>query len=160
MAKLLLLLALCALSALVATAGRPARNPFQVIGRVYCDTCRAGFETSKTTYIAGAKVRIECAERKTQKLVYSQEGTTDSTGTYKINVNEDHGDETCDAMLVSSPHPLCRLVSAGRDRARVILTGFNGIASNTRFANSMGFTMEQPMSGCTELLRQYQEYED
>jgi hypothetical protein len=52
MARVLLLLALCVLPALV-RAARPARNPFVVQGSVYCDTCLAGFETSKTTNIAG-----------------------------------------------------------------------------------------------------------
>ena len=52
MARMLLLLALCVLPALV-RAARPARNPFVVQGSVYCDTCLAGFETSKTTNIAG-----------------------------------------------------------------------------------------------------------
>jgi hypothetical protein len=52
MARVLFLLALCVLPALV-RAARPARNPFVVQGSVYCDTCLAGFETSKTTNIAG-----------------------------------------------------------------------------------------------------------
>lgn len=111
-------------------------------------------------FVAGAKVRVECKDRKTMDLLYSKEGTTDSTGTYKIYVNEDHEDQLCDAMLVSSPQSDCKSPSAGRDRARVILTRYNGIASDNRFANAMGFMKEEPMSGCTELLRQYQEYED
>ncbi|EEF48468.1 pollen-specific protein C13 [Ricinus communis] len=159
MARAILLLALCVLPALVAAA-RPARNPFEVEGRVYCDTCRAGFETSKTTYVAGAKVRVECKDRKTMELVYSKEGTTDSTGTYRIHVDEDHQDQLCDAMLVSSPQHDCMKPSSGRDRARVILTNNNGIVSNKRYANSIGFMKEDAMSGCFELLRQYQEYED
>ncbi|CAK7347104.1 unnamed protein product [Dovyalis caffra] len=159
MARVFLLLALCVLPALV-SAARPGRAPFAVEGLVYCDTCLAGFETSKTTYIAGAKVRLECMDRKTQVLVYSKEETTDSTGKYTINVDEDHKDQICDCMLVSSPWKNCRAPSAGRDRARVILTNYNGLVSTTRYANSMGFMAAQPMSGCTELLRTYQEYED
>ncbi|KAF9682548.1 hypothetical protein SADUNF_Sadunf05G0120400 [Salix dunnii] len=159
MARVFLLLALCVLPAL-ARAARPGRNPFVVQGSVYCDTCLAGFETSKTTYIAGAKVRLECRDRKTQDLVYSKEGTTDSTGKYSITVDEDHKDQICDCMLVSSPRKDCQSPSAGRDRARVILTNNNGLVSTTRYANSMGFMAAQPMSGCTELLRLYQEYED
>ncbi|KDP32694.1 hypothetical protein JCGZ_11986 [Jatropha curcas] len=159
MARLVLLLALCVLPAIV-SAARPARNPFEVEGRVYCDTCRAGFETPKTTYIAGAKVRLECKDRKSMELVYSKEGTTDSTGTYKIYVDDDHADQLCDAVLVSSPKKDCRSPSSGRDRARVILTSYNGIASNKRFANAIGFEKDDIESGCTELLRQYQEYED
>lgn len=52
MVRLFLVLGLCVLPALV-SAARPARNPLMVQGRVYCDNCRAGFETSKTTYIPG-----------------------------------------------------------------------------------------------------------
>lgn len=52
MARTLLLIALCVLPALV-SAVRPNTKPFSVEGRVYCDTCQAGFETPATTYIAG-----------------------------------------------------------------------------------------------------------
>ncbi|KAJ4701295.1 Pollen-specific protein [Melia azedarach] len=107
MARTLLLIALCILPALV-SASRPTRNPFVVQGRVYCDTCRAGFETPATTYIAGAKVKVECKDRKTAELLYSKEGKTDSTGTYKIFVTEDHEDQFCDAILVSSPQTDCK----------------------------------------------------
>lgn len=37
----------------IATAVAAERPSFIVQGRVYCDTCRAGFETSVTTYLAG-----------------------------------------------------------------------------------------------------------
>lgn len=56
-ARVGLLLVLCVLPALVA-AIRPQKNPFSVEGRVYCDTCRAGFETSATTYIPGTLSRL------------------------------------------------------------------------------------------------------
>lgn len=52
MSKAITLVALCFLPALVMSA-RPNRNPFVVRGRVYCDTCLAGFETSASTFIAG-----------------------------------------------------------------------------------------------------------
>ncbi|MBL1828604.1 hypothetical protein ELE35_30125, partial [Klebsiella pneumoniae] len=77
MGRLMLLVALCVLPALV-SAGRPVSQPFVLQGRVYCDTCRAGFETSATTYIAGAKVRVECKDRNSMQLLYSIEGITDS----------------------------------------------------------------------------------
>lgn len=104
---------------------------------------------------------MECRDRKdTEKLLYSTEGTTDSTGTYRILVKEDHKDQLCDAMLVSSPQSDCASADPGRDRARVILTRYNGIESDNRFANSMGFMMDQPMSDCNMLLQQYQEFDD
>lgn len=46
------LVVLCVVPAMVA-AIRPNKNPFCVKGRVYCDPCRAGFETPATAYIAG-----------------------------------------------------------------------------------------------------------
>ncbi|PSS17411.1 Protein DOWNSTREAM OF FLC like [Actinidia chinensis var. chinensis] len=160
MARLMLVMALCVLPALV-IATRPVANPLILEGQVYCDTCRAGFETSATTPIAGAKVRVECKDRKTEELLYTIDSTTDSTGKYKIVVREDHGDQLCDCNLVSSPQSDCATVDPGRDRARVILTRNNGMASNNRFANAMGFMRDQPMSGCHQLLQQYQqEYED
>ncbi|KAK7844098.1 protein DOWNSTREAM OF FLC [Quercus suber] len=159
MAKMFMLFVLCVLPAL-AIGSRPMSNPFNVQGRVYCDTCRAGFETSATTYIPGAKVRVECKNKSTMELVYSKEATTDSTGTYNIEVDEDHQDQLCDAMLVSSPQSDCATVSPGRDRARVILTGLNGIASQKRFANAMGFMKEKALSGCAQVLKQYQEYDE
>ncbi|GKB21790.1 pollen-specific protein C13 [Tanacetum coccineum] len=52
MAKLVLLLALCVVALpMLISASRPMSRPFRLTGRVYCDTCRAGFETSATTYI-------------------------------------------------------------------------------------------------------------
>ncbi|EEB93390.1 hypothetical protein MPER_07958 [Moniliophthora perniciosa FA553] len=159
MARLSVLLALCCLLPAIAFAARPARNPLTVTGKVYCDTCRAGFETPASTYIAGAKVKVECKDRTSMKLLYSQEATTDSTGTYKLFVSEDHQDQLCDAMLLSSPQPNCQKPAAGRDRARVILTRYNGIVSDTRYANNMGFEMDQPLAGCTQVLQQYQDFD-
>lgn len=45
--------ALCALPALISARRHHVEKPFILEGRVYCDTCRAGFETSATTYIPG-----------------------------------------------------------------------------------------------------------
>ena len=52
MAKILLLIALCVLPALV-SATRMVKNPLMVQGHVYCDRCRAGFETPKARSMAG-----------------------------------------------------------------------------------------------------------
>ncbi|KAJ8762689.1 hypothetical protein K2173_011169 [Erythroxylum novogranatense] len=155
----LLLIALCVLPAIV-TAGRPFKNPLKVRGSVYCDACRAGFETSKATGIAGAKVKAECRAKKSMELVFSKEATTDSKGSYTFDVDEDHEDQICDVLLVSSPLEGCSKPSLGRDRARVILTRQNGIASDDRYANAMGFMKDQPEAECTEILKQYQEFEN
>ncbi|KAK4800636.1 hypothetical protein SAY86_021123 [Trapa natans] len=57
MAKLALLCALFVLPA-IAVATRPTRSPLVVRGKVYCDPCRAGFETSASTFIAGNAVTL------------------------------------------------------------------------------------------------------
>lgn len=108
----------------------------------------------------GAKVRVECKDKNSMEVHFSKEATTDVTGTYQMLINEDHGDHLCDAMLVSSPRPDCARFSSGRERSRVILTSNNGIASNARFVNAMGFEADEPMSGCTQLLKQYLEYNE
>ncbi|CAN7008738.1 hypothetical protein IGI04_011099 [Brassica rapa subsp. trilocularis] len=159
MSKAILLVALCFLPALAMSA-RPNKNPFVVRGRVYCDTCLAGFETSASTFIPGAVVRLECKDRRTMELTYRHEARTDSTGSYRILVSEDHEDQFCDTMLVSSSQLRCSNVSPGHDRARVTLTRFNGIASDERFANNLGFLRDAASPGCAEIMKQYQETED
>ncbi|MBA0624167.1 hypothetical protein Godav_009564 [Gossypium davidsonii] len=159
MAKLLLFIALFVVPCLV-SATRMVKDPLVVQGQVYCDHCRAGFETPKTRNMAGAKVKVVCSNRKTGDVVYEKEGHTDSTGQYKIAVSEDHLDEICDAVLVKSSQPECAEMSPGRERARVVLTNFNGISSNTRFANAMGFMANKAEAGCAEVMKVYQEEDD
>lgn len=110
--------------------------------------------------MAGARVRIECRDKDSLNIKYSIEGITDSTGTYKILVSDDHEEQICDAVLVSSPDPECAVPNRGRDRARVILTRSNGMASDLRFANNMGFLKAQPLAGCTQLLKLYLETDE
>ncbi|GAB2224275.1 hypothetical protein Droror1_Dr00005027 [Drosera rotundifolia] len=141
-------------------AARPAADPYSVEGRVYCDTCQAGFETSATTYIEGAKVRVDCTDRHTQELLYTAEGTTDSTGQFKILIREDQGDRVCDTILINSPQNDCKLADPGRDRSRVILNSNNGMISRRRFANSLGFVKDQPLAACAQVLQQYQLTDD
>ncbi|XP_073117406.1 pollen-specific protein C13 [Elaeis guineensis] len=133
---------------------------FVVQGRVFCDTCRAGFETPKSTYIAGAKVRLECRSRTTGAKTCSFDGVTDRSGTYNILVADEHEHETCEAVLVSSPVKGCAKTLEGRERARVFLTNNNGIASTKRFANSLGFQRDIALAGCAQLLKMYQQYEN
>lgn len=94
------------------------------------------------------------------ELLYSKEGKTDSTGSYEISVNEDHEDQVCDALLVSSSQSDCATIAPGRERTRVILTKNNGLASDNRFANAMGFTRKEPAAGCADVLKQYQEFDN
>ncbi|CAA7057756.1 unnamed protein product [Microthlaspi erraticum] len=159
MSKAVLVVVLCFLPVL-AMAIRPNKNPFVVRGRVYCDTCLAGFETPASTYIPGAVVRLECKDRRTMELKYTHDAKTDSTGSYKILVSEDHEDQFCDTILVSSSQLRCSNVSPGHDRARVTLTRFNGIASDERFANNLAFLRDAELPGCSEIMKQYQETDD
>lgn len=103
---------------------------------------------------------MQCKDRFSNDVVYTKRAWTDSTGCYTIHVDEDHADQVCDAKLVSSPQHDCKEATPGRDQARVILTGYNGIASNDRFANAIGFMTQEVASGCADILRQYQEFDD
>ncbi|CAN8246852.1 unnamed protein product [Cochlearia groenlandica] len=155
----LLVVALCFLPVL-SMAARPNKNPFVVRGRVYCDTCLAGFETPASSYISGAVVRLECKDRRTMELTYTHDAKTDKKGSYKILVSEDHEDQFCDTVLISSSQLRCSNVSPGHGRARVSLTRFNGIASDDRFANNMGFLRDAALPGCAEIMKLYQETEN
>nr|GMD54985.1 protein DOWNSTREAM OF FLC-like [Ipomoea batatas] len=154
MATLVAFFALCSLSAAIATA-HFMDTPFLVKGKVYCDTCNCGFETTATRYIPGSTVQIECRNRGTNALAYTIEGVTNSEGEYSILVESERGGDFCDVVLKQSSDPLCDVPSQGRDRARVILTRNNGITSDVRFANSMGFDTAQPLPSCPQVLQQY-----
>ncbi|KAL0378478.1 UNVERIFIED_CONTAM: protein DOWNSTREAM OF FLC [Sesamum radiatum] len=156
--NLLVLFAVCVLPAIV--SAHFVRDPFHVTGSVYCDTCRCGYETDATTYMAGATVRIECRNKDTAQLTYTKEAVTDSTGRYSVLVETDRGDDFCDAVLVKSADPECSTPNEGRDRARVILTRNNGMISNKRFANAMGFLKNTPLANCPMILQKYQEPEE
>ncbi|KAG2623813.1 hypothetical protein PVAP13_3KG081516 [Panicum virgatum] len=79
-----LLLAATAVAAVaVAGAGKPG---FVVTGRVYCDNCRAGFETNVSHNIQGATVSMECRHFETQKLHDKAEATTDAGGWYRMDI--------------------------------------------------------------------------
>ncbi|CAH1427809.1 unnamed protein product [Lactuca virosa] len=153
MAKLLALFALCLLPVLSSSIA--TGNTFSLKGRVYCDTCRCGFETSATKYLAGAKVRVECRDRNSMNLRYTMDAVTDATGTYHIEVGTDHGDQKCECTLVGSPDPGCGKPNIGRHRATVILTSNNGMNYGARYANAMGFLKDTALAGCPQLIKSY-----
>ncbi|XP_057783766.1 major pollen allergen Lol p 11-like [Salvia miltiorrhiza] len=155
---LLLLLAACVVPAIV--TARFVSESFHVQGSVYCDTCRCGYETDATEYMAGATVRIECRSKDSDKITYSTEAVTDHSGRYAVDVATDCGDDVCDAILVKSANPECATPNAGRDRARVILTRNNGMTSNIRYANNMGFLKKTALPNCAQILQKYQETEE
>ncbi|XP_078448490.1 pollen-specific protein C13-like [Wolffia australiana] len=146
------------LAAVCAAVWLPAAEAqsFVVEGRVYCDTCRAGFETTATTYLTGARVRLECKHQDSQELVHTVEGETDETGTYHLSVADDHEDEICEVVLVKSPASECAEIKEGRERAPILLAHNSGLATNVRLANSLGFLREEPLSSCGTILAQYQ----
>ncbi|XP_051117922.1 pollen allergen Sal k 5.0101-like [Andrographis paniculata] len=159
MAKIVFVLfALCVAPSIV-TAKSKEDSPLLLKGRVYCDTCRCGYETSASTPLPRAVVGVECRSRKSSEVTFRKEVVTDSTGHYQIFVHGDRGDDMCDALLVKSSDPECSTPNAGRDRARVILTRNNGMNSNTRFANAMGFLKNTALDSCQQILQQYQETE-
>lgn len=109
--------------------------------------------------LLGATVRIECRDRDSLRLVYSVGGVTDSTGTYSILVEDDHEDEICECVLVHSPLANCKIADKGRNRVNIILTRFNGVLNDNRFANSMGFLIDQRLPECGQVLQKYPGYE-
>ena len=63
----MMMLAMVLSTAVIVSGGRPVvSHPYVLQGRVYCDTCRAGFETSATTYIPSMSslfISIYCRSR-------------------------------------------------------------------------------------------------
>ncbi|KAJ4819805.1 Pollen Ole e 1 allergen and extensin family protein [Rhynchospora pubera] len=161
MAKLTLL-AFMALCTFASVALVNAVNQFNVEGRVYCDTCRAGFETNVTEPIgAGAKVRIECKKYNTVgPILYSVDGITDNAGKYKIVAQGDHEDQTCEVVLVESPRPDCKEINKALNHAPIGLFKDNGIASNDRYPNALGFVKDKPLDVCGAIMKYYETEEE
>ncbi|KAF9589142.1 hypothetical protein IFM89_019458 [Coptis chinensis] len=154
MAKLVALIAsLCFLSLLGAAY---CHDKIQVHGQVYCDTCRTLFETSASEYINGAKVKLECRDRvNSANVTFTVESVCGASGAYKFEVEGDHEDEICEVVLVNSPRNDCNEIIAGLDRARVLVSKNNGITSNVRFANPLGFVKKIPLPFCPQILKSY-----
>ncbi|CAN6439529.1 unnamed protein product [Victoria cruziana] len=127
---------------------------FIVTGRVYCDTCRAGFETNLTSYMAGAPLRLECQDREGDHPMITIEGVTDETGTYHIPVAGEHEDDICEVIATDSPIADCRELSPNRSRVRVLLAKNSGMPNRMRYANSIGFLRKEPLPECKALLKE------
>ncbi|KAL5992319.1 hypothetical protein ACLOJK_013235 [Asimina triloba] len=154
----LILVALCILPAFV--GARPVRTYYLVKGQVFCDTCRAGFETPLTTYIKDAKVKLVCRSRESGEAQYAVEATTGEGGWYEIPVSDDRGNDICEVEMVESPVRECAIPLAGRERATVFPTSNNGIASYIRHANNIGCQKDAPVVGCSKVLKLYKEDDD
>ncbi|XVF25650.1 hypothetical protein REPUB_Repub13aG0231600 [Reevesia pubescens] len=147
---------LCLLSFLgIAHAGAPEH--FFVEGKVYCDNCRAQFETKISKYMEGAKVRLECKDRESGKLTFSVDGKTDATGTYRLKVEGDHEEEVCEVELIESSDPECSEIDQEnylRKGAQIVLTKDAGMSTDARHANPLGFMVKERLPECTEVLRE------
>ncbi|KAF3441033.1 hypothetical protein FNV43_RR19319 [Rhamnella rubrinervis] len=150
MARLILLFALC-----VAPAPLVYGQPFHIQGRVYCDTCRFGFETEAITHIEAATVELQCINRTNLQVMYSAKAKTDSKGTYDFVVEKDQQDQMCNCNLVHSPEEECREESPGRNKATALLTADNGVVNKFHKVNSMGFFKKQALPICKTLRAKY-----
>nr|CAD1843522.1 unnamed protein product [Ananas comosus var. bracteatus] len=114
-----------------------------------------GFVTSASEYIAGAKVRLQCKHFDSEEVKHQVEGVTDESGTYRLLLEDDHQEEICEVLLLESPRKDCAEIEGRRDSARVSLTRNNGMASEVRYANPIGFLRDEPLPNCGVLLQQY-----
>nr|AEW90948.1 pollen-specific protein F8-6 [Secale cereale x Triticum turgidum subsp. durum] len=153
--RILSVIAVVAIFALAGTAVANDLPDYIVQGRVYCDTCRAGFETNVTEYIKGAKVRLECKRFGTEKVECSIDGVTDETGTYKIELKDSHPEDICEMVLVQSPLANCNEIQDLRDRAEIVLSRYVGISDNIRMANPLGYLKDKPLPVCPDLLKTF-----
>ncbi|VFQ77075.1 unnamed protein product [Cuscuta campestris] len=162
MARFVALFALCALAAAATTISgvsasrRPIPAVITLIGRAYVDTCNVGFETTHSLYPAGSTVKLVCKFSKTSKITYTDKAVTGANGEYKFTLNGRRSDkEVCHVQAIESVHPDAGKPDPARESALVILNGSNGIASNTRYANNVGFATTKPLSNCAQIVSQY-----
>ncbi|XP_006664913.2 major pollen allergen Lol p 11-like [Oryza brachyantha] len=159
--SLRLLLQLAVASALAAGALADGPPGFTVTGRVYCDNCRAGFETNVSHSIKGATVQMECRHFETQEVKHRAEAAANEWGWYKMEVGGEHEAEICEVALVRSPEAECAEIERFRDRSRVPLTRNNGIKQDGfRYANPIAFFRKDPLPACGDILRSYDLYDD
>ncbi|AQK91133.1 pollen allergen Phl p 11 precursor [Zea mays] len=155
-AAVAVVLAVAAASSLAGVASAEKAGGFVVTGRVYCDPCRAGFETNVSRSVAGATVEVVCRHFGASKETLKAEATTDDSGWYKLEIDQDHQEEICEVVLARSPDPGCAEIEEFRDRARVPLTSNNGIKQQgVRYANPIAFFRKDPLKECGALLEKY-----
>ncbi|CAJ1961900.1 unnamed protein product [Sphenostylis stenocarpa] len=135
-----------------------AKESYLVEGTVYCDTCRVQFLTKLSEPLEGAKVRVKCSQvDNVRNVTFNKETTTDKTGSYKMEVDGDHEEDTCEVILVKSPRTDCSEIdheSHLLQAARISITKNNGIVSPVRQANPLGFLIKERLPGCPELLKE------
>lgn len=101
-------------------------------------------------------MKVVCKDRDSLTKVYEKEGETDSTGTYHIMVEQDHLDQMCEVLFVSSPLEGCKVPDPGRSRSSIVLTRTdNGIVNDVHHANSLGCNKDVPLPECSQILQYY-----
>lgn len=111
----------------------------------------------------GATVRVECKENDGGNVTFSKEAVTDASGSYKVEVDGDHEEELCEVKLVRSPRPDCSEIDKEdylEQAARISITNNNGIVSNVRNANPLGFLKKERLPACAEVLKELGVQED
>lgn len=115
--------------------------------------CDFGFSMVKPFCSLQVQRWVECRSKVIGTTICSFEGTTDHTGTYNILVADEHENEICVSVLISSPASGCKTALQGRERAQVFLTHNNGIALDTRYTNSLCFLKDSSLPVCAQLLQ-------
>ncbi|KAI4296940.1 hypothetical protein L6164_036857 [Bauhinia variegata] len=141
-----------------------ALDRFFVKGSVYCDTCRIQFPTRISEPMPSATVRVECREFEgSTNITFSKDTQTDEKGTYSVEVDGDHEEELCEVVLVKSPRSDCSEIDKEAhlaQSAKISITGNNGIVSNVRNANPLGFLKKEKSPDCKAVLEELGIHED
>ncbi|CAK7327677.1 unnamed protein product [Dovyalis caffra] len=131
-----------------------ATENLHVEGRVYCDPCRVEFQTKISEGIPDAKVKLVCTSRENGTETYSVEGTTDSSGTYRLTVVGDYEEDICEVRLMKSPRADCSEPFKSIDSARILLTKNVGVLDKLRYVNALGFMTKVARPECAEVLQE------
>ncbi|XP_047173141.1 olee1-like protein [Vigna umbellata] len=135
-----------------------ASDRFFVEGTVYCDTCRLQFLTRMSEFMEGATVRVMCSQvDNANNVTFNKETTTNALGAYKMEVDGEHEEDICEVTLVKSPRPYCDEINREAhllQAARISITKNNGIVSNIRQANPLGFLIKRRLPGCSEVIKE------
>nr|GMC55426.1 anther-specific protein LAT52-like [Ipomoea batatas] len=147
-----LISALC----ILALAGIAHCTPekFNVVGNVYCDTCRVQFQTRISQNIKDAVVRLDCRNMENQTLTYSVKGATGADGKYNLTVDGEHEKDMCEVTVVKSPREDCKETVAGLEKARVVCTQNVGMEGGLRHANPLFFMKDKADERCAKVLKE------
>ncbi|KAE8671051.1 Anther-specific protein LAT52 [Hibiscus syriacus] len=131
-----------------------AAEKFNVVGKVYCDTCRVEFETKLSEPIPGATVKLECRKVRDEAVTFSREAVTNVMGGYSIPVEGDHEAEICKVSVDKSTRPDCNEKMESWEKSQVELTTQDGLADPLRTANNLGFMKKEALPGCPQVLKE------